>query len=510
MPAKLSIEDKRADLARRLDELAPGRGAELAAHVGISWKQRAKRPDTRDFFFTLPGGRNARSVREVERWVQEQAQAQGARAAAAAAAPDAAATTTTPPPPPPRRTRRPTQMTLGEEEEEGSAEPPESSPPPSPSSSGRKRRRPPAPPSTNNDEEEATTAMMSALSTPATRTAFDDVGRAFATLPQEKWEAVTAQLTSEAARVALRWRDSRAEAPFVVWTPTTGATPAPPEVRTAEQLEAFLGNTNHGTELYVGQDLFRATTTTTTTTSNASVISRLGVEPTNLRAAWTALPAFNLFASDGTALGTVPGRAVAWALAQNPAIRAAPTQPLPAPPTTQSKRQRSSSSASAAASAEKLPPIITKELLTSTESLLTQVDLADIVSLEAFVRDLLPEDRAALYPMLPTCDVRSAETVAAALGPNPHPQLAQSFQLFQNLLRTGNFDTDYAARARSKRRREPGWSDAKERQYEEFYGQRLEPKPASEAETARWRALDEAVVAKANVPPPTRNPDKGT
>ena len=77
--------------------------------------------------------------------------------------------------------------------------------------------------------------------------------------------------------------------------------------------------------------------------------------------------------------------------------------------------------------------------------------------------------------------------------------------LHQELQRVGGFDADYQVRLRAKRRRSKGWCEIKEAQYESFWGQKLQPKPATEAETEAWRDLDEKMVAAAlEVLPPPR------
>ena len=140
-------------------------------------------------------------------------------------------------------------------------------------------------------------------------------------------------------------------------------------------------------------------------------------------------------------------------------------------------------------------PFSTKDILTSPHSVLGEVDLKHIVSLESFVSALTPTDRASLYPMLPTLENNDPANLVKFLASNVH--LLSSLNLFRDMLVTGAFDPEYRAKARSMRRRQAGWSDEKERAHETFYGLNLEPKPADAIETARWAELDVQVIALA-------------
>jgi hypothetical protein len=138
------------------------------------------------------------------------------------------------------------------------------------------------------------------------------------------------------------------------------------------------------------------------------------------------------------------------------------------------------------------------------------VDLRDVLSLDAFAADLQPADRTALYAMLPAVETRDAAKCADMFRCNMH--FLSSLNLYRSLLTSGAFDPDYQSRARSRRRRVEGWTgawlcrgvgtyariaEAKEREHEAFYGQRLVPVPADEAQVTKWHAFDEALLAEA-------------
>merc|ERR1712032_1453841 len=99
------------------------------------------------------------------------------------------------------------------------------------------------------------------------------------------------------------------------------------------------------------------------------------------------------------------------------------------------------------------------------------------------------------YPLMPELD-RTPEGIVKMFQNNMH--YVSSLALYQQLQCTGGFDTDHKARMRAKRRRSGNWTQWKESQYEAFWGQKLEAKPASDAEVEKWRELDLGLLQSAS------------
>ena len=143
---------------------------------------------------------------------------------------------------------------------------------------------------------------------------------------------------------------------------------------------------------------------------------------------------------------------------------------------------------------EKLPPINMDEILSATDSALMEVDMRDILSLATFVEEFDPADRAMLYELLPDTDTSSGTSLGAIFRSNM--AFASYLTHYQRLLGSGTYDPNQISRGRNKRRRMEGWSDAKERQLENAYAQRLDPQPADAETTFKWKELDEQVIGQ--------------
>jgi len=319
--------------------------------------------------------------------------------------------------------------------------------------------------------------VLSVLSQPLESAAVDDfdaIGIGYARGEGRAW-AVATQLASRKAAEAIRLRQDPSQ-PFLAWD---GHAIVETEARSLAELTAWLCGQSGAMALYVGQDR------KTPSPGPLSVAVRLNGKPRSKAAVTLADGNGHQF--------SVGSRQLRMALAQNPRFAVACAS---SPPALSSPRKRFPATTTTAATAEKLAPVSMKDILTSHTSVLGDVNLRDVVSLDAFLNALAPADRAALYPLLPAVESADAKGLVELFRSNVH--FAASLNTFRDMLVTGVFDPDYRAKARGKRRRQAGWTDDKEREHEAFYALNLSPKPADDAAVRQWSAFDALVRAEAD------------
>ena len=91
---------------------------------------------------------------------------------------------------------------------------------------------------------------------------------------------------------------------------------------------------------------------------------------------------------------------------------------------------------------------------------------SSVISFKSFMGDLTAADRAMLMGMLPKEDLASPEQLCFLFSSNAH--FRSSLAVFQDLLRRGFYDPTVQNRMRAKRRRKEGWTEFKEKEYEEY------------------------------------------
>ena len=158
-------------------------------------------------------------------------------------------------------------------------------------------------------------------------------------------------------------------------------------------------------------------------------------------------------------------------------------------PSKQPKTQRSSS-------ARKLHPKELKEVLSSPASLLIEVDLHHLLTLETFALVLSRKERAPLFSMLPlepTADVANVKRVCNLLRYSPH--LRAAMRLYQQLLTAGMLQPESQRRFRARQERDTAARGAAaEHDSAPFWAEKLGRMKPREGEVEKWAALDAALV----------------
>jgi hypothetical protein len=138
-----------------------------------------------------------------------------------------------------------------------------------------------------------------------------------------------------------------------------------------------------------------------------------------------------------------------------------------------------------------------KQVLTHPASVLAEVDLHQLLTLETFATVLRSAERAPLYSMLPIeprADAENVRKVCDILRFSPH--LRAHMRLHQQLLVGGMLQPDAQRRLHARQQRlSADRGDAAKEDMPAFWKGKLGRTKPAEGEVEKWAALDAAVVA---------------